>query len=276
MEKQLPLLVLGDIHNRWAKAEAILQRLKGRYRQAVFLGDYLDSFGDDEVVAKATAHWLAQSLCQPDRVHLLGNHDICYRYPKNLFVRCPGFDELKYNAVASELSGAPVDRLKLAYYSDGWLFTHAGFARRYAIGEDPAILARQANEILPTLNEDRYDNWLAWGAGRGGMASIGGITWLDWDSEFKPVPGINQIVGHTPGPTAKAQLLLRGQAQPKLIDSVLPRVYRYPAGKKQLPPSINWCLDCRLEQVALVQPRCIEILDTATLLAETIPSETDS
>jgi hypothetical protein len=155
------------------------------------------------------------------------------------------------------------------------LFSHAGFAHRYAVGEDPVILARQANEILPNLPKDEFDAWVARGIERGGNAAVGGITWLDWRSEFRPVPGVNQIVGHTPGIAAKAQLLRRGQTKPTIVEEALPRIYRYPAGK--LPPhvSINWCLDCRLRQVALVQPRRIEIVDTVTLIDETRPPETN-
>lgn len=274
--KQLPLLIIGDIHNRWAKAETIIQRLKGSYRKVILLGDYLDSWSDTPQDVAATARWLAQSLRQPDRVHLLGNHDLPYIYPTNPNLYCPGFDELKYQAVAGELVGAPIDRLKLAHFEDGWLFSHAGFAHRYAVGEDPVILARQANEIVPTLHEDKYEAWVAWGAGRGGMAPVGGVTWLDWRYEFKPVPGINQIVGHTPGPTAKAQLLHRDQTRPEHIESYLPCVYRYPAGRKPPHVSINWCLDCYLQQVALVHPRRIEIMDMTALLGETRPPETDN
>jgi hypothetical protein len=272
--KPLPLLILGDIHHRWAKAETILQRLKGCYRKAILLGDYFDDFFDDEATSAKTARWLAQSLQQTDRIHLLGNHDLPYLSPMNPHLLCPGFTWPKCNAIAKELAGAPLDRLKLAHAEDGWLFSHAGFAHRYAVGEDPVILARQANEIMSTLHKDEFDAWVARGIERGGNAKVGGITWLDWRSEFRPVPGVNQIVGHTPGPAAKAQILRRGQTKPTVLVEALADSYLYRDGETPPYVSINWCLDCRLRQVALVQPRRIDIMDTFTLIGETKPSET--
>ena len=32
---------------------------------------------------------------------------------------------------------------------------------------------------------------------RSGDQKIGGINWMDWD-ELVPIPGLNQLVGHTP------------------------------------------------------------------------------
>jgi hypothetical protein len=40
--------------------------------------------------------------------------------------------------------------------------------------------------------------WLQPGRARGGWAKVGGVNWLDYDREFKPVPGLKQIFGHTP------------------------------------------------------------------------------
>lgn len=268
MKKKLPLLVLGDIHNRWAFAERVLHGLHGRYRAAIMIGDYFDRFFDTPADVGATARWLAQSLAQPDRIHLLGNHDMAYMYSTNTYLLCPGFSWEKHAAVAHELAGAPCDRLKLAHVEDGWLFSHAGFAPEHADGETAESLVHRANALLPTLHEDRYHSLLACGAGRGGRSITGGVTWLDWWSEFTPIPGLNQIVGHTPDHFAKAQILRRGDDQASIPKAVLPRVYRYPSGKNPPHVSINWCLDCGLRQVALVAPRRVEIMDTTFLRGE--------
>ena len=36
------------------------------------------------------------------------------------------------------------------------------------------------------------------GRARWGQQRVGGLTWCDFEREFKPFRGINQIVGHTP------------------------------------------------------------------------------
>lgn len=268
-----PILVVGDIHNRWSQAETILQRLKGRYRKAILLGDSFDSFGDTSADAAATARWLAGSLTKPDRIHLLGNHDLPYLFPQNSHLYCPGFCSEKQSVIEKELEGSPVERLKLAHAEEGWLFSHAGFAPEHASSETPESLTHRTNSLLPTLHEDRYEPLLAVGAGRGGSSIVGGITWLDWWSEFVPIPGLNQIVGHTPDHFAKAQILRRGADQASIPKAILPRTYRYPSGKNPPHVSLNWCLDCNLRQVALVGPRRIEIVDVGTLLGEANQSD---
>jgi hypothetical protein len=42
----------------------------------------------------------------------------------------------------------------------------------------------------------KINPWLDAGFARGGLQVVGGITWLDWHDEFKPVSHLNQIVGH--------------------------------------------------------------------------------
>ena len=128
----------------------------------------------------------------------------------------------------------------------------------------PNVLAARANGLISKLAADCYEPLLACGAGRGGRELVGGITWLDWWCEFTPVPGLNQIVGHTPGVMAKAQLLRKGDDQPALVNATSPRVHRYQSGNKSTFASVNWCLDSRLNQVALVQLQRIEIVDTGS------------
>lgn len=36
------------------------------------------------------------------------------------------------------------------------------------------------------------------GVDRGGRQKFGGILWCDWE-RFKPIPGVRQVMGHTPG-----------------------------------------------------------------------------
>ena len=49
------------------------------------------------------------------------------------------------------------------------------------------------------------DPLLGAGIDREGAQSFGGPLWMDWDS-FVPIPGIHQIVGHTPGTEVREAL----------------------------------------------------------------------
>jgi len=173
------ILVLGDIHHAWIRTEKILADLRSQYDQAILLGDYFDDFGDTPGRAAETAYWLAYSLRQPERIHLLGNHDLPYLFPENPNLFCPGFTAEKWFAIQANLRAAPPERFQLAHCADAWLLSHSGFAAEFAGGGTPESLAARANALLRRLNEDRYEPWLAPGVARGGSQPKGGITWLD-------------------------------------------------------------------------------------------------
>ncbi len=51
--------------------------------------------------------------------------------------------------------------------------------------------------VSKDVKNGKINPWLDAGFARGGLQAIGGMTWLDWNEEFAPVPYVNQIVGHT-------------------------------------------------------------------------------
>ena len=198
-----------------------------------------------------------------------GNHDLPYLFAQDGHLTCPGFSWEKQGVIEKALAGASRERFRLAHNEDGWLFSHAGFAPQHVEGASPDLLAARANGLISKLSADRYEPLLACGVGRGGRELVGGITWLDWWCEFTPTAGLNQIVGHTPGVMAKAQLLRNGDDQPSFVNATSPRVHRYQSGNKSTYVSVNWCLDCRLNQVALVHSQRIEIVDTGSFAGAT-------
>jgi len=247
------ILVVGDIHHEWQRAEALLQNLRSRYDQAVLLGDYFDDEGDTPAMAAATARWLARSLARPERIHLLGNHDLSYIFPTNAHLWCPSFSGEKCLAIEAELKDAPIKHLRLAWAASGWLFSHAGLNRQIATGGNAATLARRVNALLPKLAEDHYEPWVAPGHARGGLEKIGGVTWLDWEREFEPIAGLNQVVGHTPTPAAILGRHLR--ADGKVVTVIIPargRQTRLGLDPAEGWSSVNWCLDTGLDLVAIL------------------------
>lgn len=192
-------IIISDIHNRTKWIEPGLQKLKElfNYDEVVFLGDYFDNFGDTAFEAGGTANWLKQSTEHPDRIHLLGNHDMPYRFPFNDFLWCPGFSAPKAKVVTEAMKDH-WKHLRPAYFTQGWLLSHAGFSSMlYGGYPTPEELIEEANKDFETVKKGLPAAAFQPGYRMGGNVT-GGITWCDWGNEFDPLTNVFQIVGHTP------------------------------------------------------------------------------
>ncbi len=185
-------LIVSDIHNRTEWIEPFLAREP--HDEVVFLGDYWDDFGDTPNDAKRVCDWLAKSVREPKRVHLWGNHDLSYRQPHNY--PCSGWNPAK-EAVISAMPGYVWKRLRLVYECQGYLLSHAGVHICTAGDSKGLNVARAVASAKRKLARNEPSAFLAAGRIRGGRARWGGVTWLDWNHEFEPIPGLKQIVGHT-------------------------------------------------------------------------------
>lgn len=197
-------LIIPDLHLQHAAAEVLIERVRPDH--TVFLGDYFDDYGDSPEQNAAAARWLKLSLREPDRTHLIGNHDTHY-YARRY--ECGGFSITKESAIRRHLSGQDFHSLRWYAWVDNWLCTHAGIHPSW-IPEDVtdfrAWLEVQAKDASSTLRMDGMHWTLASGRARGGGSQVGGLLWLDWPREFKPVTGLNQIVGHTPSIRVRQRL----------------------------------------------------------------------
>ena len=90
------VLVIGDVHQSHQTAEQFINNWKG---PVIFLGDYFDQFHDSPQDAMETAKWLKQSLQQPNRIHLMGNHDFHYMLPVGSGTFCSGYTKDKHEAI---------------------------------------------------------------------------------------------------------------------------------------------------------------------------------
>jgi len=122
------ILVIPDLHNKIETAEKILKAREHSVDYTVLLGDYFDDFYDTPDIAANTAAWLKDSLQNPKRIHLIGNHDINYREPFSPVQKCAGFTEAKKNRINTILTPADWAKLKWFHYEPvgNWLFSHAG------------------------------------------------------------------------------------------------------------------------------------------------------
>lgn len=194
----MKVLVIPDLHNRVGFVGRLIDRVNPDL--TIFLGDYFDSYDDDENDASATATWLRDSINTPNRIHLFGNHDVPYAYPWNGAVWCPGWNAKKNKAVNRIISRDLWNKLQFVHYEQGFLLSHAGFhIRNFAHpinGISVESILFNCSEIRHYLEAGTVCKYIRIGSDMG-ASGVGGCTWLRW-YEFESIDGINQIVGHTP------------------------------------------------------------------------------
>jgi hypothetical protein len=199
------ILIISDIHNNVDKLDKIIKAESADIN--LVLGDWFDSFEYDETHHYAkTAEYLMGYLSSPNNHTLFGNHDLHYLY-YNSYLMCGGYEQRKQSAI-NQVFGE--NRLSICKkfdwfaWVDGYLCTHAGLFPDFI---DPT--AKDSSDINLFLIKEREranvklisgdDHWFyAAGRARGGHWNKGGLVWLDFDREFAPIKGLNQIVGHTP------------------------------------------------------------------------------
>lgn len=191
-------LIIPDLHHHTENADRWLNSVP--FDRVVFLGDYFDYFEDDDSVAeaRATASWLVRQMEQPNRVFLLGNHDAAYMFPECPALHCPGFTKAKARRIHKILRPKHWKRFQIATVEDGWLISHAGFHPSLIAGLTLDAILKKCARALRSAARGTVDPILRAGLDREGSEPVGGPLWMDWES-LVPIPGINQIVGHTPG-----------------------------------------------------------------------------
>jgi len=215
-------LIIPDIHHQTGNADYWLETQ--RFDRVVFLGDYFDNFGDDVNDARRTAMWLRDRMERPDDVFLLGNHDAAYLFPNSADLYCPGFTKAKAKGIHEILHRGHWARFQLAHAEQDWLMSHAGFHPVWM--ENPTVegIVDRCALAMKRAKKRVVDPILGMGEDRGGVQRYGGPLWMDWGS-LLPIPGINQVVGHTP-------------------DNIV--------RMKTTPKSRNYCLDVNNASVAAI------------------------
>jgi hypothetical protein len=198
-------LIIPDIHNHWREAEAAIGRHPAD--QVVFLGDYFDSFHDTVGRTKETARWLKDSLQYSNRIHLWGNHDLWYAYPKHreIFMTGCGFTPQKLECITSILNRDDFSRLKLVHFVEGIACSHAGIAE--------SIFAHPIQGLSEEIVEAKCVKAMEHAAANIGDAVFNiyqGVTWIRFDV-LPVLDAFSQIVGHTPDYNARVSRNSQGR-----------------------------------------------------------------
>lgn len=187
----MKILVIPDVHNHTAEAEAQIARYPAD--RVIFLGDYFDSIGDNPTMAGETAEWLKDSIARPGRLHLYGNHDLWYRFPKNAQI-CwvgSGFTPQKLREISRVMTPDDWAKMKLVEFVGEIALCHAGIDERI-FGHPVHGLTREGVEA--TCEQALWD---AAAAIDHPVFDESGIVWLRWWN-LKPLREFSQFVGHTP------------------------------------------------------------------------------
>jgi hypothetical protein len=228
-------LIIPDVHHRIAVADRILAAEPAD--EVYFLGDYQDNFHDTPAQAKATAEWMCRQI-EAGHNLLWGNHDLPYGFLPELH-DCPGYTRGKADAVNKVLRLDHWKRLRLWYIIPGeprpWILSHAGIERPWippGVDPLPYLQTLEASALDDLYNHGTtHPLFFFCSAARGGRDPYSGPLWMDW-GDFRPISGLNQIVGHTP---------MRNPDQFSLEDST------------------NWCIDTHLQHYAVLEDGEISI-----------------
>jgi len=176
-------IFVGDTHGQVEIAEHVLKNYPEYHK--VFIGDYVDSFDRSVEDQLNLVGILLDAVEQREDITcLLGNHELSYLKSG---MRCSGFSPV----TSTHLIHLKTDMLKYfkthMYITDDILCTHAGGTAHVFDSKEELKECLQADD--PCL----YDI----GRFRGGSARYGGVFWCDFWSEYTPVGGLTQIVGHS-------------------------------------------------------------------------------
>lgn len=192
------ILIIPDVHEQIYKLQPILDKELSNVDEVVFLGDWFDDFDTTVFRTEATIKFLNENSKNQKYTFLYGNHDLPYAFPNVGALSCSGHNW--FTAKAINENREIFDNFRFAHRVDNYLFTHAGL--HPGLLEDLKCTLDDLSELCKDVEKS-----FALGTGhplvyagrsRGGFQRLGGLTWLDW-SEFKPIEGVTQIVGHTRG-----------------------------------------------------------------------------
>jgi len=214
--KDKTVLIIPDIHQCTRFANHALEN--NEYDHVVFLGDYFDCFESPGINGRVSiedmCEWLNDKYesLGDKATWLLGNHDVSYlstfqprsykvlKHTENYL--CSGWSHSKASKINKRLNPNFLYNLELCVQIDDFICSHAGFHESHFFPMKSAI--ESIIELSNRWQNDRrtfmfsHNHWIGnVGVCRNGYSKVGSPIWLDWNYEFKPIPDILQIVGHT-------------------------------------------------------------------------------
>lgn len=183
-------VVVGDLQNGYGAMPYLEERTD---LIKLFIGDYLDSWIATPAAQVRELQRILNLIERGEAVAVWGNHDAHYFGPG--FIQGSGYNSTT-KALVTPMRQQMEKLIRPFLYHEKHriLFTHAGVTKKLW-----DAFELDFDSLVPTLHgwSLNYDSpFFNIGYGRGGRG-IGGPLWCDWHTEFVPVPGLAQVVGHT-------------------------------------------------------------------------------
>ena len=199
------ILIFSDVHQDINKLSKIISHESADIN--ICLGDWFDSFFFDlDVDYVSTAVDLKEDfLSKTNNITLFGNHDLHYFFD-NKHTLCSGYRSDNHRLINEALGKNKADIINKFHwflFVDEYLCTHAGLSNNFLppiVKNNEYIykyLINQANDANIKIRSNQPHWFYGAGIARGGSERKGGLVWLDFDREFAPIEGLQQIVGHT-------------------------------------------------------------------------------
>lgn len=190
MPDTLFTLIVPDIHEEIDRLNKIRPMID-RAERVVILGDLCDTFKPHRV--DETLDFLQEFIDDPRFTWLWGNHDCHYVFDHGMF-RCSGWNYHTYTKIFNRIPEQVWKKFKLWTTVGKFLVSHAGFSPDTYHLASPA--AHEA-ALKAAFDGDFHPMFTPGECVGGGKGDIGGPTWMRWNTEFRVIPGVPQIVGHT-------------------------------------------------------------------------------
>lgn len=205
------ILCIPDVHQGINWAKKILEKEADAADRIIFLGDFFDiknPWGDISTPVEVCRFMEEIRVKYKGRIDVLhSNHDLQYyymhsleKYTHNPFL-CSSFNRETAAVVCENLSKDFINECQFAVMHDGIVYSHAGVMPDFFFHKGKVDVEEFFNDIK-SLNQNwrtDVDNLLlGCGAVRKGPNEFGGLTWCDFDREFRAdfhLPP--QMFGHT-------------------------------------------------------------------------------
>lgn len=203
----MKILVIPDIHGSENWKSNYLNNINNVDR-CVFLGDYVDSFNDNERGENAALNVenILNTVDFSKTDLLLGNHDISYCY-KSLGDNRVSGHQYEMTERYGNLFEKNKDKFKIAVEYDGWVFSHAGFTSawventkasfKFKFHEDPKENPIELSNELWQKYDCRFFNYNDHDWSGYGDSILQGPAWCRPSALSDDMYYDKQVVGHT-------------------------------------------------------------------------------
>lgn len=181
---------VGDVHG---KVEAV-ERALDFDGPVIFVGDFIDSFDRSPKDHDRCYQLVIDAIKRGKAQAIFGNHELSYLQP--FTHKCSGYDFDRCEVVRKH-EGDILALFKPYILLDELLVSHAGLTKQ--IWDEFNLTVENLTAKLDSWWRDDKSpmHWI--GYSRGGINPVGGLFWCDFNDDFKPIPELAQVFGHTRG-----------------------------------------------------------------------------